>query len=73
MNENFHGYGEYYWYNGKVYKGNWVDGKMEGQGTLSFDGKEYIGILNLLTFQVNSKMIRSMGLGNLDGLMVRNI
>ena len=44
MNENFHGYGEYYWYNGKVYKGNWVNGKMEGQGTLSYDGKEYVGI-----------------------------
>jgi hypothetical protein len=41
--ENFHGYGEYYWPDGRIYKGTWANGVMEGQGYLYHEGKEYTG------------------------------
>ena len=28
--DQFDGYGEFYWDNGNVYKGNWTNGKMNG-------------------------------------------
>ena len=35
------GYGEHYYSNGNVYKGNWVEGNKEGKGTMTYiDGTE---------------------------------
>lgn len=34
------GYGEYKYGNGRVYQGNWVNGKQHGEGKLIVDGKE---------------------------------
>lgn len=40
MNDKKEGYGEYHWNDGRVYKGQWKDGKQEGEGTLiDKDGK----------------------------------
>jgi hypothetical protein len=34
------GYGEYSWHDGRMYKGNWKNGKMQGEGQLiGVDGK----------------------------------
>jgi hypothetical protein len=39
-----HGYGEETFENGKVYRGNWINGKMEGVGTMIYpNGNSYTG------------------------------
>jgi hypothetical protein len=38
------GYGEYYWKNGNVYRGNWFDNMFQGYGVLLYkDGRVYEG------------------------------
>ena len=32
VNDKKHGYGEYFWPDGRIYKGNWVNGKQDGEG-----------------------------------------
>ena len=40
-----HGYGDFSWADGRVYKGEYVDDKKEGQGVFIWpDGREYNGM-----------------------------
>lgn len=34
------GYGEYYWNDGKIYKGNWENNKMNGEGEFFWPSKK---------------------------------
>ena len=36
MADNFHGYGEWHYADGTVYKGQWIKGWMHGKGTMYY-------------------------------------
>ena len=40
-----HGYGEFFWPDGRAYKGNWMEGRQEGEGRfIGSNGQERKGI-----------------------------
>lgn len=44
MSDKKHGYGKYYWPDGKIFEGTWVNGKREGQGMITFtNGESKVG------------------------------
>jgi hypothetical protein len=46
-----HGYGEMYWTDGSIYKGEWINGIQHGKGTMSLtDGLCKAGIFKNNTF-----------------------
>ena len=45
-----HGHGTYKWFNGGRYTGNWVEGEMDGKGTMTYiDGSTYVGMFQFGT------------------------
>jgi hypothetical protein len=44
VNDKKEGYGEFSWPDGKIYKGQWRDGKQHGEGVLKHKGVERKGL-----------------------------
>ncbi|CAD8110971.1 unnamed protein product [Paramecium sonneborni] len=82
QNDLFHGVGRYEWPDGRIYDGEWVEGKMEGKGEFIWqDKRKYIGSYlkdlksghGVLEWPNGKNLAGTWRMGKLNGIAVLTI